>query len=111
MLLAIFPTLILLVTRSQPAPGRDDQKRSAAVFCMCGCGCGCVCVCVWVYVCVCVSLCGNNYQSCLGDFVFSALFSAYFDILYDKEQDILSLTLEGFGSRIASILRCLVVVH
>ena len=43
--------------------------------------------------------------------MFSALFSAYFDILYDKEQDILSLTLEGFGSRIASILRCLVVVH
>ena len=69
-----------------PQPGRDGQKRPQIV---------CVCVCTFS----------------AGDLVLSAVLSGYFDIIFGDDQDILSTTLAGFGSRIADTLKLLSVLN
>ena len=46
-----------------------------------------------------------------GDLVLSAVLSGYFDIIFGDDQDILSTTLAGFGSRIADTLKLLSVLN
>ena len=67
-----------------PQPGRVGQKRPQIV-----------CVCTFS----------------AGDLVLSAVLSGYFDIIFGDDQDILSTTLAGFGSRIADTLKLLSVLN